>query len=382
MEVRYKSDLYASYMQIHIPGKVNRKQYAFQMLEENRIKGILSAKERLEEGEAYLCLDITGRKSLQQEYQDKELTLEDMTRLFQQLAAIFDELRNYLLSHRSVLLKPEYLYLDIETKELEVALLPWEREAEEGLRHLAEFFLEKMNQRDEHGINAAYLFYKQQSQPNFSLCQFLATIEKENILKRQKKKEEIYGLHSSEEKSGLEISFPEMEDEGEGTGQTGILSLETEERRGKKRKGIRGLWDRLFRKRKKALSETDFSLSDYTIKSQEEEYPACQETIFFESQEEGWKLQWKERGRTKTASLETLPVTVGKIREEVSIVMADSSVSRIHCRFVEQDGGIAVMDMNSTNGTVLNGMRLRPGEIMGITKNDEILIGKVRVLVV
>ena len=62
--------------------------------------------------------------------------------------------------------------------------------------------------------------------------------------------------------------------------------------------------------------------------------------------------------------------------------MADSSVSRIHCRFVEQDGGIAVMDMNSTNGTVLNGMRLRPGEIMGITKNDEILIGKVRVLVV
>ena len=154
------------------------------------------------------------------------------------------------------------------------------------------------------------------------------------------------------------------------------------ERRGKKRKGIRGLWDRLFRKRKKALSETDFSLSDYTIKSQEEEYPACQETIFFESQEEGWKLQWKERGRTKTASLETLPVTVGKIREEVSIVMADSSVSRIHCRFVERDGGIAVMDMNSTNGTVLNGMRLRPGEIMGITKNDEILIGKVRVLVV
>ena len=41
MEVRYKSDRYASYMQIHIPGKVNRKQYAFQMLEENRIKGIL-----------------------------------------------------------------------------------------------------------------------------------------------------------------------------------------------------------------------------------------------------------------------------------------------------------------------------------------------------
>ena len=62
--------------------------------------------------------------------------------------------------------------------------------------------------------------------------------------------------------------------------------------------------------------------------------------------------------------------------------MEDSSVSRIHCRFIENNGEIAIMDMNSTNGTSLNGMKLRPGEIMGIAKNDEILIGKVRALVV
>jgi pSer/pThr/pTyr-binding forkhead associated (FHA) protein len=40
------------------------------------------------------------------------------------------------------------------------------------------------------------------------------------------------------------------------------------------------------------------------------------------------------------------------------------------------------MDMNSTNGTWLNGMRLKQGEIIEIEKNDEILIGKVRVIVV
>ncbi len=379
MEVRYKSDLYASYMQIHIPVEVNRKQYAFQMLKANSIKGILPAKERLEEGEAYLCLDITGRKSLAQEYQDKDLKLEDMTRLFQQLVAIFDELRNYLLSDRFVLLMPEYLYLDIETGELEVALLPWEREQEQGLRHLAEFFLGKMNQRDEHGINAAYLFYKQQSQPNFSLYQFLPAIERENILKRQKRKEEMYQPEDREEKTGLEISFPVREEEE--AGEAKALFPEAEKIKGKKEKGLKGLWNRIFGKKKEAVVEFDYSLGDYSQERQEE-FGDCQETVFFESQEEGWKLQWKERGRMKTAALVSLPVTVGKIREEVSIVMTDSSVSRVHCRFVEQDGGIAIVDMNSTNGTVLNGMRLRPGEIMGIAKNDEILIGKVRALVV
>ena len=40
------------------------------------------------------------------------------------------------------------------------------------------------------------------------------------------------------------------------------------------------------------------------------------------------------------------------------------------------------MDLNSTNGTYLNGLPVKNGEIQEIEKNDEILIGKVKVLVV
>lgn len=377
MEVRYKSDLYTSYIQIDIPQQINRRQYTFQMLEENPIKGILSSKQRVEEGKSYLYLDITGKKSLQQEYRDKEMELEDMTNLFQQLIAIFDEIRNFLLSDRFVLLNPEYLYIDIETGELAVVLLPWEREEEQDIRKLAEFFLKKMNQHDEQGINAAYLFYKRQSEPNFSLYQFMPVIERETILKRQRKQE---ALSVSEERRiipGPELSFWE-EEYGDQTEEKNDGVKPDKE---KKKRGIRGWIKRLFKK-KRVKPEFDLSFSSYGQESVEEEYYSCQETVFFESQEEEWGLEWKEKGRIKKAPLTPLPVTVGKIREEVSVVMADKSVSRVHCRFIDQDGGIAIMDMNSTNGTVLNGMRLRPGEIMAIAKNDEILIGKVRVLVV
>ena len=108
------------------------------------------------------------------------------------------------------------------------------------------------------------------------------------------------------------------------------------------------------------------------------------ETIFFESdeQKEIWKLQWKERGRNKQVALENFPCKVGKIKEEVSIVINDISVSRVHCQFVKKENRIAVMDLNSTNGTSLNGMPLENGEMIEIEKNDEILIGKVKVLVV
>ena len=47
-----------------------------------------------------------------------------------------------------------------------------------------------------------------------------------------------------------------------------------------------------------------------------------------------------------------------------------------------RENKICIMDLNSTNGTFLNGLRVKSGEVLEIEKNDEILIGKVKVLVV
>ena len=61
------------------------------------------------------------------------------------------------------------------------------------------------------------------------------------------------------------------------------------------------------------------------------------ETVFFSAcEEEHLKLQWKEKGRQKQFVLKEFPCTVGKMKEEVSVVISDASVSRIHCRFIEK----------------------------------------------
>ena len=108
------------------------------------------------------------------------------------------------------------------------------------------------------------------------------------------------------------------------------------------------------------------------------------ETIFFDTYEsdENLKLQWKERGRKKQFILKEFPCIVGKMKEEVSLVISDISVSRVHCKFIKKDNKICIIDLNSTNGTFLNGLPLKNGEIQEIEKNDEILIGKVTVDVV
>ena len=55
----------------------------------------------------------------------------------------------------------------------------------------------------------------------------------------------------------------------------------------------------------------------------------------------------------------TDPVTIGR-EETCSIQLAATGVSRQHCRVVrEDDGGLAIVDGHSTNGTIVNGRQLK-----------------------
>ena len=282
----------------------------------------------------------------------------------------------------------------------------------------AEFLLEKTSHRDENGVNAAYLFYRQQSQQHFSLYHFLPVLEKESILKRQKEKEnEMNQRYKTDFREGevkereekmIEKSIVDDFDSKE------YVKKGEDERKGKFDIlilffsfsclifGILPIMSSMIRMSCLAFSILLFGVFMFiTIrkskhrkslnKEEQNEFISIQkvdigtkETVFFDSFEndEYLKLQWKERGRKKQFILKEFPCTIGKMKDDTNLCIADISVSRIHCRFVERDNKVCIMDLNSTNGTFLNGLPLKSGEILEIEKNDEILIGKVKMNVV
>ena len=402
-------------MLIAIPQGEDSNRYSFKMLEKNKIPGVLYGRERKEDGKGYWYIDISKKKTLRQEYQDKEMWLEDMIHIFQQLIPILDELKHYLLSESMVVLDPEYIFKDIEEDNLYVLILPWNRE-EKNLQRLAEFFLEKINQRDENGVNAAYQFYRQQSQTQFSLYHFLPVLEKESILKRQKEKESL----SWNEAEKRTVSLIEKEEDIQE--KIDAYNFEPEEsvkQTDEKEKGLLKIFLLIFslsclivgllpifgttiRMSCVAFSILLFVIliivifdkntnKKHILESENMDFSSIQkldigtnETVFFESfgNEDYLKLQWKEKGRKKQFVLKEFPCTVGKMKEEVNLCISDISVSRIHCRFVEQENKICIMDLNSTNGTLLNGLPVKNGEVLEIEKNDEILLGKVKLNVV
>ena len=71
-------------------------------------------------------------------------------------------------------------------------------------------------------------------------------------------------------------------------------------------------------------------------------------------------------------------MTVGKLKEKVAILLQDSSVSRIHARLEATAEGVGVQDLNSRNGTLVNGEKLSPHESVALQEGDVVQFGRER----
>ena len=75
--------------------------------------------------------------------------------------------------------------------------------------------------------------------------------------------------------------------------------------------------------------------------------------------------------------LDRQTVILGKKKEETDCVIEDMSVSRMHARITRDKSGVYLEDLNSTNGTYKNGLRLQPYEKRRLEKEDELRLGKI-----
>lgn len=108
----------------------------------------------------------------------------------------------------------------------------------------------------------------------------------------------------------------------------------------------------------------------------ETEEQQCGNTVFFDNARlTEYKLYALDKKNKKHIELTKFPYIVGKMAGCVDCVLTDDSVSRIHARFEKVGDTIHLTDMNSTNGTYRNGLRMQPQETVEIEPGDEIRFG-------
>lgn len=427
VEAKYYKDFRHNYLIIkneNSPADV----YQCKMITGNRIDGLIPCQERHINGEMLLYYEITSKQSLASLYETSCITMQQLNKLFMQLKRVWEGISKFLLDESSLMLKPEFIFADAETEELTFLYYPFEAE-ENYVVLLLEFLADKVNSEDREAVEIIYKMLELATREQFVLDEVLAWFEedcggwqKENG--ECKEYEEIYEAsipqagenenanneeicQSVQRKSKItekaacigiflsvvlfgifyyiyvnwKLSEKEMIFLFSGFILLGICFLasgfwllykRTFNKRQPIREKISDLWER---------EEEEKLYQNTTVceKIQEKEKAAYGNTIFIpwiENCEN--KLYGIGKGNKNHIELNRLPLTVGKLAGSVDMVINDQSISRRHVKFAREGNRIYMTDLNSTNGTFKNGLRLQPNTTEILEPGDEIRLGKLK----
>lgn len=380
-EAIYKRELNHSYMVLRCSGMELTERYDYRILMHNRIRRLLPCSMRQMDGEDFLYYDISSKQPLERLYEGGMLKASDLADIIREIAAVQADLGEYMLDESGLLLEEGMIFADVETKELHFAFYPGNKEAVRQYEGLADFFLGNTDHSQEQAVDLAYEFYRMSKTDYFVLSSFLPLLEKKLASVKTGWKEESLAEMERLEGAALKADFGDSQDREE--------KEETGEKEGKKAKK-EGVFQRLlsFLKREKgARAETDISeeWSDMVWDSYEQQLyeNGSQETVYFADLDKKERQIQKalclraEEGNRKIL-LRDFPITFGKMKGRVTVVLEDHSVSRIHAQIEAAEDGMRIRDLNSRNGTCINGKKLLPNEAEPLQEGDTVSFGRER----
>ncbi len=365
LETKYFRDYRHNYLIIKDNGCLLQNTYQRKMITENRIKGLLTSQERNINGEVLLYYEITSKQSLFSIYDGKCICMSQIQELFMQLKLVNDMLLNYLLDGSCLLLLPEYIFQDLETKEFYFLYYPDPEEG--GFEKLIDFLIARVNSEDMKAVEIVYKIADLFHQDRFVLDEILKWFQEEEESVCSISENTTWGYQEKNEP----VNTSQEEESMEGGMEKERISWFN--------RIISAFLEKIKRKKASGKREEIYQYAQTNEEIIYEQRLDVGNTVFIpwtESCEN--KLYSMDKKNKCHIDLEKLPLTVGKLAGAVDMVINENSISRMHAKFSRNGNKIFITDLNSTNGTFRNGMRLSPNASEIIEPGDEIRLGKLK----
>ncbi len=416
MEVKYYKDFRHNFLVIRNTDEPENC-YQFRMITNNKIQGLLPCRERHINGELFLYYEITSKQNLASIYENKRINMTFLKHFFVQLKTAWDNMSRFLLEEKYLVLNPEYIFTDIESDELFFLYYPFITE-ENHIKQLFEFLTEKVDSEDDKAVDICYKGLELIEKDLFVLDEVLNWFEQDYLsgkeTESEKKIEPLGKMENDKEKdeeSAKRSFFPIMD--GKNIGKVLILfgailaiCIYIYQNYDLAETNLICLYavflaDILFivftigyflyrkisclLRKKESLCEEDERWYEKevvdldSISEESKKNIVYGNTIFIPWTENSEnKLYGLGRQNKNHINLNQLPITVGKLAGMVDMVINEPSISRRHAKFFKENGKIYMTDLNSTNGTFKNGLRLEPNTSELLEPGDEIRLGKLK----
>ena len=168
LEVSYRRETKRNYLMI----AAGQEQQGFeaQMLSENKVAGLLTFWMRREDDRCWFCYEITSKQPLSRLLERKWIGAEQMRRLLLGIGRTLSRIVGYLLSEDGILLDPQFVYVDPDSFQVGLCLLPGHRgNFPQDFSRLLQFLLGKADHQDQEAVVMIYGMYRESLKENYSI---------------------------------------------------------------------------------------------------------------------------------------------------------------------------------------------------------------------
>lgn len=170
MKAEYKRDITGNYLILYADEEPDTASYQMRMLVGNTIPSILKCRVQGVDGRFRVCFDITSRQSVSSLFEEKKMGYQDLCMILGGFIQIMDELSEYLLNPERLVVKPEFMYVDLEKRQLYFCYLPgYAEDIRQKFQELTEYILPKLDHEDQKAVMLGYGVYRRALEDSFHL---------------------------------------------------------------------------------------------------------------------------------------------------------------------------------------------------------------------
>ncbi|MCH5340779.1 MAG: FHA domain-containing protein [Acetatifactor sp.] len=375
LQTEYLKNLNSNYERILLDRKPEENRYQYCILSRGGIKGLLPCSLRYMNGSAYLYYDISSKQNAAQRFGSRCITREWIRDFMWSMQQIQQELGRFLLDSSNVLWYPDQIFQDLESNVFSFLYIPY-YEGESSFDRLLEFWVEHVDYTDEVLVDCVYHMYEQLER-NGDVYLQAQIFEDAKALDQP-----VVLIKEEQAAAGQDSEAGESTQSAEDIQESDRINIPSE--RQEEKKGLFSFFDNKRRRgrelRENYRSDMQRAMGGYAVAEDsaynDEEFGR---TVYIEEKPE--EMERVPRLYTPEdkliASMEKPIITIGKKKEETDVILEDSSVSRMHARISREGKEYYLEDLNSTNGTFKNGLRLQPYEKRKLEPGDELKCGRV-----
>ena len=393
-------------MVIHSETGVNDR-YTIRMISGNKIPGLLPFQEKWMNGMPMFYYDITSRQPFRRLAEYRKLTGVEIRTLISDLILVLRQMERYLLDEQRIFLRPDYIYVEPETYHGSFCLIPgYQSDFTNEFLELAQYILDHVDHSDGDAVVLAFSIFRESRKVNFGVddiekCLGNRAVPAEIIEVPKSKSEEISVIENvelTEERYDFIVSSKEDDDMQSKRLLLGVLLIVIMTGMPLISILLFGIpflfqWKWVFfiieillatigsvillftREVEKGEGFESEILSDPEfgeLASEPDDHDDMQTVLLISQAELLQKRKLISLSDRKEIAVEYFPFLIGKNKGLVDLFLCEPGVSRLHAKIEQDEEEYFVTDLNSTNGTKINGLLLEANERKQICIGDEL----------